>query len=157
MARGTVTVSGFRELEEALSELAKSTGTGVLRRAGMKAMQPMADLAKSLAPDDAETPPLDLRTSIIVASGARTGSMGLQDVEKGGRATIFMGPRWDIPRYARVNVAEFGSFKMKAQPYMRPAWHQDSGALLDRLKVTIRAEIDKTVARAAVRAAKAKV
>ncbi len=151
--RGTVKTTGFKELNQALAELKTSTGTGVLRRSGLKAMQPMADLAARLAPNDPKTPPLDLATSIIVSAKARTGRSGLEDIERGTRANIHMGPAFDLPRYPRAVVMEFGSFKDQPQPYMRPAFEQDGAAVVDRPAPLLRAEIDKTVARAAARAA----
>jgi HK97 gp10 family phage protein len=153
MVRTRVTLSGFRELEQALGDLSKAAGSGVLRRAGTKAMQPMADLAARLAPDDATTPPVDLHTSIGVSARARTGRGGLQEMEKGNRVNIHVGPAFDLDRYARALVMEFGSYKDQPQPYMRPAFDQDGAAVIERLKPLLRAEIDKAVARAARRAA----
>jgi HK97 gp10 family phage protein len=151
-----VRLSGFRELDKALGELSKATGTRVLQRAGAKAMQPMADLAASLAPNDPQTPPLDLASSIVVSRRANAGRGGLQDFERGARATIHVGPSVALPRYARAIVQEFGSKAQSPQPYMRPAFEQDGSAVIDRLKPLIKAEIDKVVARAAARAAKVK-
>lgn len=154
MVRTTTKLTGFKELEKSLGELSRAAGTGVLRRAGTKAMEPMAKLASSLAPDDATTPPVDLHTSIGVSARARTGRGGLQDLEKGNRVNIHVGPAFDLERYARALVMEFGSYKDQPQPYMRPAFDQDGAAVIERLKPLIRAEIDKTVARAARRAAR---
>jgi hypothetical protein len=152
---GRVKLSGFKELEASLGELSRAAGSAVLRRAGLKAMKPMADLASTLAPDDDTTPPVDLHTSIGVSTRARVGRGGLTDGEKGNRANIHMGPAFDLERYPRAVVMEFGSFKDAPQPYMRPAFDQGAAGVLDRLKPLIRAEIDKAVARAARRAARA--
>lgn len=155
MSRSTVKLTGFRELEKSLGELSRAAGSGVLRRAGMKAMKPMADLASRLAPDDSTTPPVDLHTSVTLSARARVGRGGLEDMEKGNRANIHMGPAFDLDRYARALVMEFGSYKDAPQPYMRPAFDQDGAAVIERLKPLLRAEIDKAVARAARRAARA--
>jgi hypothetical protein len=146
MARTTVKVEGFKELDRALADMKRSTGSGMLKRAGLKAMQPMADLAARLAPNDPKTPPLDLATSITVAAGRKT--FGDR------RASIYMGPAVSLPRFARAIVMEFGSFKDAPQPYMRPAYDQDAAGVVERLKPLIKAEIDKTVARLAARAAR---
>lgn len=156
MARTTVKLTGFKELNKALNELPRAAHSGALRRAGTKAMKPMADLATKLAPNDPKTQaPDDLATSIILSSKARVGRGGLEGVEKGTRANIHMGPGVDLPRYARAVVMEFGSFKDQPQPYMRPAFEQDGSAVIDRLKPLLRAEIDKVVARIARSAARA--
>lgn len=156
MARATVKLTGFKELNKALNDLPRAAHSGALRRAGTKAMQPMADLATRLAPNDPTTSaPDDLATSITLSSRAKAGRGGLEGVEKGTRANIHMGPGSDLPRYVRAVVMEFGSFKDKPQPYMRPAFDQEGSAVIDRLKPLLRAEIDKVVARIAARAARA--
>lgn len=145
---------GFKELDKKLGELSKSTGTRVLQRAGFKAMQVMQKRAETLAPDDIKTPSPDLHRSIAVSTKARVGRGGLSDLETGTRAVVFVGPAFDLPRYARAMVVEFGSYKMTARPYMRPAFHQTGQQVLDTVASLIGAEIDKVVARAAKRAAK---
>lgn len=156
MVRTTVKLSGFRELNQALNELPKAAHGGALRRAGSKAMQPMADLAARLAPNDPKTEaPDDLSTSITLSSRAKAGRGGLEGIEKGTRANIHMGPAATLPRFARAVVMEFGSFKDKPQPYMRPAFEQDGQAVIDRLKPLLKAEIDKAVGRLARKAARA--
>jgi HK97 gp10 family phage protein len=151
-----VKLSGFKELNKTLNELSRAAHSGVLRRAGTKAMQPMADLATRLAPNDPATvAPDDLATSITLSSRAKAGRGGLEASERGTRANIHMGPAASLPQYPRAIVMEFGSFKDVAQPYMRPAFEQDGSAVLDRLKPLLKAEIDKAVANAARRAARA--
>lgn len=147
-----IKLEGFDELDKSLGELKKSTGTGVLRRVGIKAMEPMAATARRLAPNDPATPPLDLMTSIVVSDDANVGKGGLTAGERGSRATIFMGPTPKIARYARVMVQEFGSKEQAAQPYMRPAFKQESAGVITSLIPMLRAEIDKVVARSAARA-----
>lgn len=154
MAGTGLKVSGFKELDQALAKLSKSTGTRVLQRAGVKAMEIMATRAETLAPDDIKTPAPDLHRSIAVSTKARIGRAVSEEIEKGNRATVYVGPAFNLPRYARAMVAEFGSYKMAAKPYMRPAFHQTGHAVLDQVGSLIRAEIDKVVARAAKRAAK---
>ena len=123
-----------------------------MRRVGVKAMEPMAATARRLAPNDPVTPPLDLQTSIVVATDANVGRGGLTEGEKGTRASIFMGPTPELERYARVMVQEFGSKNQAAQPYMRPAFKQEAAGVVSSLAGMLRAEIDKVVARAAARA-----
>lgn len=150
-----VKLSGFKELEQSLGDLSRAAGSAALRRAGLKAMQPMADLASRLAPDDDTTPPVDLHTSIGLSTRARVGRGGMTGLEKDNRVNIHMGPAFDLERYPRAIVMEFGSFKDAPQPYMRPAYDQDAHGVVNRLAPLIRTEIDKAVARAARRAARA--
>lgn len=156
MARTTVKLSGFKELNKALNELPKAGHSWALRRAGQKAMQPMADLAARLAPNDPRTSaPDDLSTSIGLSFRAKIGRGGREEVERDTRANIYMGPDVGLPRYIRAQVMEFGSYKDRPQPYMRPAFEQDGAAVIERLKPLLRAEIDKVVARIAAKAARA--
>lgn len=57
-----------RELDAALGQFTKATAKGVLRRVGRDALEPMADAARSLAPDDPETPDPDLESSITIGT-----------------------------------------------------------------------------------------
>jgi HK97 gp10 family phage protein len=179
----TVRLEGFRELEAELAKLSKAAGKGALRRAGIKAMAPMAEIARTLAPVDEG----NLQASIMVSAkakgaGADVGKAEFGAVLRGGgtkaQATaalrdarrsandgqgvpsieLFMGPA--IPPTGKkraaikAQVMEFGSFKDTPQPYMRPAWDQDHRAMLDRLKVDLWAEVSKAVERAERRAAR---
>jgi HK97 gp10 family phage protein len=179
----TVQLTGFKELEAELAKLSKAAGKGALRRAGIKAMVPMAKIASQRAPVDEG----NLQASIMVSArakgaGADIGKAEFGAVLRGGgsraQATaalrdarraanegqgepsieLFMGPA--IPatdkRRAAIKaiVQEFGSMKQAPQPYMRPAWDQDHRAMLDRLKVELWAEVSKAVKRAEIRAAK---
>lgn len=145
MANGfTVKTSGFKELEQAMLELPRSTAKGVARRAAKKALQPMADRAAELAPDDPKTGDNDLNRSIEVAT--KTTSRA----QKEGRDEVkaFMGPNpKKIHRYSAAIVNEFGSHKMQAQPYMRPAWDEEAMPTLDRLGKIMGDEIIKSVKR----------
>ncbi len=51
MGRSTGKLTGFRELNQALNELPRGAHSGALRRSGLKAMKPMAELAARLAPN----------------------------------------------------------------------------------------------------------
>jgi len=63
-----IKVEGLRELDAALGALAaeygKTAGKAVLRRVADKALQPMAETARQLAPDDPATVGKDLKASI---------------------------------------------------------------------------------------------
>lgn len=152
---GKVRVDGLRDLEQTMQGLAKSTGRGILRRTGIKAMQPMAEIAQRLAPDDPATAaPEDLPTSIAV--GTRSdGRLNLVKQDRGENAvTVYMGPTKD--GYPQAIMQEFGTVNHAPQAYMRPAWDQDKGGLLDRVKKLLAVEIEKTARRLARRRARGK-
>ena len=178
----TIKVEGLKELEAQLERLSKAAGKAALRRAGVKAMQPMAEIARGLAPRDTG----DLAGSIAVGAKAvdggadigkrefgavmrAGGSVGearaaLRDARRSATASgnlsaveLYMGPTKPATKREAVKaiVNEFGSYKMAPQPFMRPAWDQDREALLERVKAEMWTEIQKAIVRAEKRAARA--
>lgn len=148
-----VTVTGLKDVELQLQRLSRAASKGVGRRAAIKAMKPMADLAASLAPDDPTTPPLDLHTSIEVSSSSKPGRAFARLFEGPTQVNVFMGPT--SAGYPQAVMQEFGTVKMQAHPYMRPAWDQDRFAMLERLKDNLWIEVQKSIARAERKAARA--
>lgn len=148
--RETVKLEGFAELDRELEELGPKMGKPVLRRALKKAAEPMAEIANSLAPVG---PTGNLSRSFIY-------STKLNKRQKSMHRKMFRDDRAAVEGFVGTNDAagvqqEFGNIKHGPQPSLRPAWDQDKMALLDRLKQELRVEIDKAVARAARKAARA--
>lgn len=141
MPRVTFKVTGLRELERALSTLKKATAKAVAQRALLKAAQPMADDARQRAPDDPATGGFDLHTTVRTGKKTTRGARHRKESE----VEVFFGPR---SRHAQLQ--EFGTSKMAAQPYMRPAW--DAGKM--QALETIKDEMWNEIAKAAKRAAK---
>lgn len=152
-------LEGARELDKALSALSASTARGVTRRAMTRALEPVAEAARSLAPRDEGKLAAHIGVSSRLTKRQSREMRGLA-----GRDTQFMyvGPEW-----ASAHLVEFGTgprFKksgayvgvMPPQPFMRPAWDAKRDEVLARLTEDIRAELDKTLARVAKRQAKAK-
>ena len=150
----TIRVDGFKELDAALQEMKTATARGTVRRAMMKAFQPMADEASRLAPDDPRTPAPDLHRTIKVGDAMKAGrsmfvkGFGFND----GQVTVWMGPTKE--GYPQAIMQEFGTVNQPAQPYMRPAWDAGKDRLLEDLGSGLKVEIDKTAARAARKAAR---
>lgn len=171
----TIKIQGLREIDAALSELPKATSKAILLRVLKRAGQPIADAAKNFAAEDTG----ELRNSIQVSSkhinkvgksefaaamkaglgreaavgalrGARRAAAG-----QGSFAEVFVGPanarnkRDAIKRW----VNEYGSVKMSARPYMRPAWDANKGEALRIISTDIGNEIIATAKRAAKRKA----
>lgn len=170
-----VKVEGFRELEAQLERLKPATGKAALRRGGLKAMAPMAKLASELAPrDTGQLADSIVVSAKAVGAGAnlgkkeyaaimkRGGSKGealtaMKDTRREAQASgnashveLFMGPAKASDKNTAIKqiAQEFGTSKMEANPYMRPAWDRDQQPLLERVKDEIWKEIEKTIARA---------
>lgn len=139
----SVKVSGFRELDQALAGLSKSTERNVLRRTATKALQPFVDKAKSLVPVDEGR----LRDSIVIGQrlSRRAKAADRNDPKQGVRVFAGTANRNGVPR-------EFGSERSPAQPFMRPAWD----ATKDNMLAQIESELGRDIERTAARAARAK-
>ena len=153
MATVTVRVEGLRELERALSELPKSTGKAVLRRTLLKAGKPIADAARSMAPDDPKTGGNDLRSSIGVGTQ-------LSPRQKKLHRKMFKNDKATAEAFAgagpvlHAHLQEFGTVNHGPQSFMRPAWDSQKGKALDIIKTEMWTEIEKAAKRLAKKASK---
>lgn len=148
-----IKTEGFAELDKALDELTNAAGKGVLRRSLLKAAQPMADLARSMAPDDPATTGFDLRKSIIAGTKlSRAQTKAHRKMFRNDRASVeaFVGPG-PLPQAIQQ---EFGNVNHGPQPFLRPAFDQDAGPLIDRLGEQMAVEMEKAVTRARRKALK---
>lgn len=151
MARTTVRVEGLREIDAALGELGKATGRNVMRRVAIKRLEPMADVARRLAPvDDA-----DLRDSIAVSTQLKGYAKRLNKRSK-SEVEAHMGPAGTKSAKAppQGSLQEFGTLNHGPQPFMRPAWDGGKDALLDGIKDDFWTEIAKAAQRQAKKAAR---
>ena len=145
-----VKLQGFADLDKALQDIEKqATRKAVLRRALKKAADPMAALAGGFAPIGA--------TGDLAASFAY--STKLNKRQRGIHRKMFRNDKAAVEGFVGTNdpagvQQEFGNENHGPQPALRPAWDQDKGPLLDRLGEEIAADLEKTAARAARKAAK---
>ena len=168
----TIKIEGLKELEQALMELPKATGTNVLRRALIAAAQPIQNQAQSLIRVKRITPAIVL--SKIVFSAGDAGKRAFAEAMKAGATRAEAG---EAAHAANVGAAgdanitsavlsvgptkrafygfEFGTVKQPPAPFMRPAWDANKMNALELIKETLKTEIDKAAARLARKAAKA--
>ncbi|HAR50367.1 MAG TPA: hypothetical protein DCS45_00640, partial [Roseovarius nubinhibens] len=136
-----VKLTGFKELDKELERLSKAAGKGVLRRSMIKAAEPMAQIARALAPNDPATGGFDLEASIKVGTRlSRSQKKAHRKMFRDDRAAVevFMGAG---PLPQAINQ-EFGNRRHGPQPFIRPSWDQDRGPLLDRLGQQLWSEIE---------------
>lgn len=153
--RTTVKVDGLRELDAALGALAaeygKPSGKAVMRRVADKALQPMAEAARNMAPDDPDTQGNDLKASISVGGKLtkRQAAMARKDQDK-ATVTRYMGTADPaaVPQ-------EFGTVNHPPQEFMRPAFAQHAEGAIKIVAQELGPEIEKTAGRLAKRRAKA--
>lgn len=150
----TMKIDGLSELDAALgafaAEYGKASGKAVLRRVADKALQPMAETARRLAPDDPETQGKDLKASIAVGGKLtkRQASLARKDQNK-ATVTRYMGTAdpAGVPQ-------EFGTVNHGPQAFMRPAFDQDKRGAIEIVGKELGPEIEKTASRLAKRRAK---
>ena len=147
----TIKITGTMELDAALAQFTKATAKGVLRRTGIKALGPMAETARRLAPDDPATGSNDLKASITVGAASKLNARqkGLERRAEGKAfVTVYMGTA-DVSGIQQ----EFGNINHGPQSFMRPAFSQHAESTIREIGAILGSEIDATAARAAKRAA----
>lgn len=155
MAKGVrVSVEGLREVDAALGELGKATGRNVMRRVALARLEPMAEEARRLAPDDPNTGGNDLKTSIAVSTklGKRQGKINRRSKSEAEAHMGPAGPEGKAP--PQGTQQEFGNKNHPPQPFMRPAWDGGKDALLEGIADDLWTEISKAAARQAKKAAR---
>jgi HK97 gp10 family phage protein len=152
-----VKISGFREIDRALSEMSKATARNVLRRVAKGAIEPMAAAAEAGAPRDSGNLQISIAVSFNRTRRARTSRATYQGNGnfRGTRATgvaVAMGPAGGSGALNYATWDEFGTSDTRAQPFMRPAWDGHKQGALDYVITELRVEVDKASARSARRA-----
>lgn len=147
----TIKVEGLRQLESALSELPKATGKSVLRRIGVKALQPFDKAWRQKAPR-------------LTGQLEESGGVGTKLTPRQARLNRKREGKSSVEVFAGPNnpaavPQEFGTATQRAQPFARPAWDETKGEALKIVTDELGSEIDKAaqrLARKALRAAKAR-
>lgn len=153
---GSMAISGFRELDQALVALGKSLGKGVLRRVGKARLEPMRKIAEAKAPVWSGATKKDIKVGTVLAPSQRKAAaswvsgQGMRQEAKNS-VTVYMGPG----QQPQAIVQEFGSFKEPPQPFMRPAFDAEAQNTITGIGDDLWYEIARTAARKARREARA--
>lgn len=144
----TAKVEWLKGSDKALAEVgSKATQRNVLIRMLKKAAAPIDEQASSLAPIDTG------KLQISVITGTRLTSRQRGTAYKAGRlgvAEVHVGTAM-----SRGLFQEFGTYKMPASPFMRPAWDANKAKAQDIIASELWVEIRKASDRAARKRAKA--
>lgn len=147
--------AGFSEMDVVLRELKRSTAKGVARRAMKFALKPVADAAASAAPSPREAAAIEISSKLSKNQARSNPDRDTDTVQN-----LFVGSNSKLAHLFEFGTAERrhksgkGTGSMSPRPFMRPAWDGNSGEVLNRLRDQLRIEIEKTLARAAKKAAK---
>lgn len=145
MAVVSVKVDGFKEIKKALDTLGKVATTSVLRSALRKAGTPVVHTAMLLAPKRTG----DLASSVDIRSTLTTRQKRFSPKQK-GEVELFIGP--SHPTGAHGHLLEFGTSRMPAKPFLRPAWDTHKEGVLKTLEKEIWDAIERVRRRLARRA-----
>ncbi len=148
MTKSAVRVEGLKEVKDALRELPNSTAKNIMRRILLKRAEPIAEAARKFAPVDEG----HLRASIGVSTKLTRRQRKKHKKPDKDDVEVYVGPGTD----PAAHLQEFGTVDAPAQPFMRPAWDQEKGKLLDNIAADLWVEIKKAVARIAKKKAKGK-
>ena len=163
----TISFKGGREIEAAFRALGNAPAA---RRSGqravVKALEPIKETARRMAPDDPST-----GAGKFLKEAIKTGPRKSRDKDRVWAAVGIdksVDPPKDVARkngkgsYRDPGVAgvavmqEFGTEKMAANPYLGPAWEQGRGELPEFLGRAVWADIEATAKRIARKQAKLK-
>jgi HK97 gp10 family phage protein len=136
-------VRGDREILRRLRKFPPKFRQKAVRRAARVAMKIVLDDARATARafDDPETPPMIWKLIVIKQKRTREAAVrmrvGIAGGAKAQRAK-------DFPWYWRL--LEFGTERMRAQPFLRPALENNAQAVGERFASELNTEIDKQLA-----------
>ena len=116
-------IEGLKDLEKELLRIEKSVARKTLRGALSDALKPSQKRAKQLVPVDTH----NLRRSIKRSSWFHQRRGAIAKLRAGGKVR-----GGGDPFYARM--VEFGTVKMQAKPFMRPAFYGHERETIDIFK-----------------------
>lgn len=156
-------VSGFDELKAVLEELPRATQRNVLKKVTRQAMQPTFEQVRNSVPVrtgklqasvrlDVGLDDPGYRARARAAFRAKGTARGVKKTRGGGNivAAIKVGGAGAF----HAPFVEFGTVKMVAMPFLRPAFDADAGQMVDRLRESMSVEVRKAAARRAKKLAR---
>lgn len=142
-----VIIEGLEETLANLRELPQRIGRTTLRKSLVKAAQPVAVIARNLAPVDEA----NLARSIVVSTSLTRNQR--RTSQKANEVEVYVGPaRGAAPgstRYALnyASFVEFGTIDTPAQPYLRPAWDRMQPIVLKLFAADLKIQVEAAAGR----------
>ncbi len=147
----TVRVEGLQELSQRISALNKTVANRVVRKAATAGARLIRDEAKSRVPVDTGL----LKRNIVVKKFRDQGpgnvrygiglvsSKAVYSNNKTNRRKGRVGQSYYQDKAFYGHMVEFGTRKMKARPFLRPAFESQKEKAVDIVKNTLKEELDK--------------
>jgi HK97 gp10 family phage protein len=143
-----VVFSGGAEIDAALRELPRRLAKAVTTRSATKALKVFVDAANAKAPVG-RTGNLSKSYKVGARSVLTRRQKSQADQPAADEVIVYAGTANPAGQ-----MQEFGTVNHAAQPHARPAWEETRQKVVDSLEQDFAAEVAKTKARAAKRAAK---
>jgi HK97 gp10 family phage protein len=146
-------ITGLAEINANIASMTKAQNKRALTAAAVEVLKAeFVPTAQALAPDDPATGGNDLKASIIAGPASklnnRQKSLNRKRTGKAfGEGFAGTADPAGVPQ-------EFGTVNHGPQPFMRPALQQKTQAIFDHVGKALWSIVDKSVKRAAARAAK---
>jgi HK97 gp10 family phage protein len=148
---------GDKELQQVFDEIPKAVGDAAIRAALKKSLEPVASLARDLAPKDDGDTAASIKVSSTLSKPQRAAA------RRKGVVSMFVGP--SHPKGNAGLLSEFGTAerrqktgksvgRMRIHAFMRPAWDALQAQALETYGKEIWAELVKQVRRLRKRAEK---
>ena len=125
--RWAMQITGGKELAAALKALPASMSRSVVMDALKDSAEPMRTRMSQLAPREPGAP--DLADNIVISAANRVGDVGggRWEMRHEDEHAVAVGPSKD---YFYGIFQEYGTIRHRAQPFMRPAFHETHGTAL---------------------------
>jgi HK97 gp10 family phage protein len=140
----TFKVEGLAQCEEALAALPAATTKNVLKRALMKAAEPVVTTAAAIVRKRTGRLGKSVTVSTKLSRRQKRQTQKTSDVE----VYVGAGP---LPH---AHIEEFGSIHEAPHPFLRPAIDANGTRVMNSFRDDLKAEIDKAMARQARKAAR---
>lgn len=150
----SISVSGLSELQAQLTELRDvALAVKVLGVAARKAFMPVLESARSMVPMDSGELRDSLKLTVkkpgaggaVVVVGLRIGKGTGARQARVAAAAFGEGQIRSFPPARRWHFIEFGTAKLAAHPFLRPALDRNAAPVLEALKTEIAKEIAKVL------------
>jgi HK97 gp10 family phage protein len=136
----TKNLTGFKELADALKQLPQRVARKHLRGSTAKGATVIRKAARDLAPVDTGEMRKDIQIKRERTSGDHVASYSVYT--RGGKRSRLAGKARNVDKDSFYwKFVEFGTAKMAAQPFMRPAFEANKEAAVDALGE----ELDKRI------------
>lgn len=133
-------VSGLQELEKSLNDIGAKAGLRTLRKAGREAMSGVQfAMAMGAGYDNATTEGEHMRDSIKITTKKMDSKRGGKD----NAIAVRVGP--SKAHSQKAIAQEYGTAKQLADPFMRPALHENRHRVVNTFRTVLASEIQKAI------------